>query len=221
MEVETVINSLKENIEEKKAAYNNQKGQKEQLEKRKETIISELENCKEQIDLLEQVNIYLQQVSDHARQQAKEQIEALVTQALQFVFGEEFSFEVEIEEKRSRPAAEFYVVSEYGEEKIRNRPQDARGGGVVDVVSLALRVAVLQTFSRPKILGPLVLDEPAKHVSEEYITRITKFLKNVSEMYARQIIVVTHQQHLSQVADKAFLVGLSGSKSEVKVNNNK
>ncbi|MFO7819779.1 MAG: ATP-binding protein [Halanaerobacter sp.] len=221
MEVEALVTSLKENIEEKKAAYNNQKGQKEQLEKRKENIISELENCKDQIDLLEQVNIYLQQVSDHARQQAKEQIEALVTQALQFVFGEEFSFEVEIEEKRSRPAAEFYVVSEYGEEKIRNRPQDARGGGVVDVVSLALRVAVLQTFSRPKILGPLVLDEPAKHVSEEYITRITKFLKNVSEMYARQIIVVTHQQHLSQVADKAFLVGLSGSKSEVEVNNSK
>ena len=219
MGVEKLVSTLKEDIEEKKAIYNNQKGQKEQLEENKEEIIKRLDKCKSEIDLLDQVNIYLQQVSDHARHQAKEQIEALVTQALQFVFGEQFSFEVEIEEKRSRPAAEFYVVSEYEDQTIKNRPQDARGGGVVDVVSLALRVAVLQTFSRPKILGPLVLDEPTKHVSEEYITRVTKFLKNVSEMYGRQIIVVTHQQHLSQVADKAFLVELSGSKSEVKVNN--
>jgi DNA repair exonuclease SbcCD ATPase subunit len=83
-----------------------------------------------------------------------------------------------------------------------------------------LRVAVLQTFSRPKIIGPLVLDEPAKHVSDEYITRVTKFLKNVSEMYERQIIVVTHQQHLSQVADKSLLVELDGSKSQVSTNNN-
>ena len=219
MAVEALLKNLKDDIEQKKAEYNNQKGQKEQLEKNKKEIINDLEQCRDKIDLLDQVNIYLQQVSDYARQQAKEQIEALVTQALQFVFGEQFSFEVEIEEKRSRPAAEFYVVSEYEDQKIKNRPQNARGGGVVDVVSLALRVAVLQTFSRPKILGPLVLDEPTKHVSEEYITQVTKFLKNVSEMYGRQIIVVTHQQHLSQVADKAFLVELEGSKSQVTVNN--
>lgn len=220
MEVKKIITSLQKDIEEKKATYNNQKGQQEQLEKNKKEIENNLKDCKEQIDLFEQVNIYLQQVSEHARQQAKEQIEALVTRALQFVFGEEFSFEVEISEKRSRPSAEFYVVSEYEDKKIKNKPQNARGGGVVDVVSLALRVAVLQTFSRPKILGPLVLDEPTKHVSEEYITRVTKFLRNVAEMYERQIIVVTHQQHLSQVADKSFLVELLGSKSEVKVNNN-
>ena len=219
MEVKALLKTLKDDIEQKKAEYNNQKGQKEQLEKNRKEVINKLEQCRNQIDLLDQVNIYLQQVSDYARQQAKEQIEALVTQALQFVFGEQFSFEVEIEEKRSRPAAEFYVVSEYDGQKIKNRPQDARGGGVVDVVSLALRIAVLQTFSRPKILGPLVLDEPTKHVSEEYIIQVTNFLKNVAEMYGRQIIVVTHQQHLSQVADKAFLVELEGSKSQLTVNN--
>ena len=219
-EVEQFLTALKDDIEQKKAVYNNKKGQKEQLEESREEIIKKLKDLREEIDLLEQVNIYLQQVSDYARQQAKEQIEALVTQALQFVFGEEFSFVVEIEEKRSRPAAEFYVVSQHGNQKIKNHPQDSRGGGVVDVVSLALRVAVLETFSKPKIVGPLVLDEPAKHVSEEYITRVTKFLKNVSEMYGRQIIIVTHQQHLSQVADRSLLVELNGSKSQVKANNN-
>jgi DNA repair exonuclease SbcCD ATPase subunit len=215
-----ILTALEEYIDKKKAVYNSQQGRKEQLEETRENISQQLIEAKEKIDLLDQVNIYLQQVSDYARQQAKEQIEALVTQALQFVFGEQFSFEVEIEEKRSRPAAEFYVVSQYGNQTIKNRPQDSRGGGVVDVVSLALRVAVLQTFSRPKIIGPLVLDEPAKHVSDEYITRVTKFLKNVSEMYERQIIVVTHQQHLSQVADKSLLVELDGSKSQVSTNNN-
>ncbi|MBC7106618.1 MAG: ATP-binding protein, partial [Firmicutes bacterium] len=110
---------------------------------------------------------------------------------------------------------EFYVASDYGGREVVNRPQDARGGGVVDVISLALRVALLQTV-RPPLPGPLMLDEPGKHVSEEYARSLALFLKSVSEMFGRQIVLVTHNQHLAEVGDRAFVVEMRDGESVVR-----
>lgn len=215
MELETAIEELTADLETKKEIYNNRKGQKQKLEAERSEKQKRLKTCQEERELLEQVNIFLQEVSQYARQQAKQQIERLVTQALQSVFGDEFSFQIDIEKKRNSFSAQFYVVSEHGEHEIKNIPQNARGGGVVDVVSLGLRVAMLETLQRPKVEGPLVLDEPAKHVSEEYLMNVTEFLKMVNERFDRQIIIVTHQQELAQIADKSFQVVLQAGISEV------
>ncbi|GAB6098666.1 chromosome segregation ATPase [Halanaerocella petrolearia] len=215
MEVENIIKQLETDIETKKEEYHNRKAEKKILEQRKKKKLTELTEYKEERELLEQVNIFLQEVSKYAREQARQQIELLVTQALQAVFGAGFSFEIEIEKKRNSFSAQFYVVSETGEEQIKNIPQNARGGGIVDVVSLGLRVAILETLRRPKVAGPLVLDEPAKHVSQEYITNVAKFLKTINERFNRQIIIVTHQQHLGQIADQAFKVELKAGESRI------
>ncbi|MCK8817761.1 ATP-binding protein [Natroniella sulfidigena] len=215
MKVEKFLNRLETNLQQKKSEYDRRQGRKEQLLEVKQQKKDDLEQVRVDRDLLDKVNILLQETSEYAREQAKQQIEALVTQALQYVFGDEFSFEIELKESRNQPAAEFYVVSQRGDYKLRNKPQDARGGGVVDVVSLALRVAILQSYQHPPLAGPLVLDEPAKHVSEEYIVNVTQFLKKVSEMFDRQVIVVTHQRHLTQVADRSFKVELIGEESQL------
>ena len=81
---------------------------------------------------------------------------------------------------------------------IKTKPEQSRGGGVIDIISLALRIAFLQ-IHKPKIEGPLILDEPAKHVSEDYIFNVADFLKRASEMFNRQIIIVTHNNHLSAI----------------------
>ncbi|AGB41539.1 hypothetical protein Halha_1601 [Halobacteroides halobius DSM 5150] len=213
--MEDIIKQLEKDIEIKKEEYHRRKGEEKRLKKVREKKEKELTEYQEEKELLDQVNIFLQEVSEYAREQARQQIELLVTQALQAVFGAQFSFEIEIEKKRNSFSAEFYVVSQAGEQEIKNIPQDARGGGVVDVVSLGLRVAILETLQRPKIGGPLVLDEPAKHVSEEYIVDVAKFLKTVNDRFQRQIITVTHQQHLSQIADQAFKVKMETGKSQI------
>lgn len=210
-----LIKELEANINHLKSSYNQQKGRKEQLEEDIEKKEKELLKCKSEIELLEQVNILFHETSEFAREQSRQQIESLVTNFLQYVFGENFSFEIEIRNRGGQPWADFYVVSQQGKYRVKNEPQDARGGGVVDVVSLALRIAILESHQKPKINGPVILDEPAKHVSEEYIVKVTRFLKQVNEMFGRQIIVVTHQQHLSEVADKAFRVELKEAKSQI------
>lgn len=198
--------------------YVMKKSIKEKLEKDLIVKESELEQIADLIDILEQVRFLLQRTSEYAREQIKQQIEMLVTHCLQFVFGPNLEFEIELNEVRGKTSAEFYVISIYDNEKIKTKPQDARGGGIVDVISLALRIAVIQNADTYKD-GPLILDEPAKHVSSEYISNVAQFLKQISDVFNRQIIMVTHNQYLSEIADLTYKVELKNGVSEVTVYN--
>ncbi|MXQ52301.1 ATP-binding protein [Shimazuella alba] len=168
----------------------------------------------QQQELFDKVRLLFQKSGEYARKQAKAQLETLVTNALQYVFGSSFRFEIDLSPAEKNPTAEFYVVTEWNGEIIRTKPQDARGGGVVDIISLALRIAFLETV-RPRLEGPILLDEPGKHVSEDYILPMTQFLQSVHETFERQILFVTHNAHLTESADQAFFVRLKDGKSEV------
>lgn len=183
---------------------------KEQLEMHKDNLY----NIEAELELLSKVNILFQKTSEFAREQAKNQIESLVTKCLQFIFESDIEFLIEIEEQRGKSNAEFYVVNKIEDMLIKTKPELSRGGGVVDIVSLALRIAFLQTH-KPKIQGPLILDEPAKHVSDEFIFNVADFLKQTSELFNRQIIMVTHNNHLAAIGSNAYRVEIKGAESTV------
>jgi len=206
------LNQLEKNITLLKEIVAKEEGKRdiliEQLNKNN-NLLSEI---KEQIELLEEVTLLFQKTSEFAREQAKSQIETLVTKCLQYIFESNVEFEIELSELRNKANAEFYVTNITDEFTIKTKPELSRGGGVVDIVSLALRIAFLQ-IHKPPIEGPLILDEPAKHVSEDYIYNVGDFLKETSEMFSRQIIMVTHNQHLSAIANQAYKVQLVNSES--------
>ncbi|SFJ25026.1 ATPase [Thermoflavimicrobium dichotomicum] len=190
------------------------KGIRDRILQQKREIEEKWHQLNQERELLEKVQILLQKSSDHAREQAKMQLETLVTKALQYIFGPMFRFEIELADHGGSPTAEFYVVTEWDGKIIRNRPQDSRGGGVVDIISLALRLALLETI-RPRLKGPVILDEPGKHVSEDFVVPMIEFLKSICETFDRQVIMVTHNTHLTESADQAFFVRLTGGKSEI------
>ena len=180
----------------------------------KSTYENDLTNILKEADLLEQVMILFQKTSEYARSQAKNQIENLVTKCLQYVFESNVEFRIEIDELRNKANAEFYVINDTPDFFLKTKPEQSRGGGVVDIVSLALRISFMQTH-KPSIEGPLILDEPAKHVSEEYIYNVGDFLRQSSSMFNRQIIMVTHNSHLAALSEDAYRVELTGTESSV------
>lgn len=189
-------------------------GKKEIIEEQIKTKSKKSLDIAEELELLSKVGALLHKTSEYAREQAKFQIESLVTKCLQYVFETDIEFLVEIDEQRGKSAAEFYVVNTIEDIILKTKPELSRGGGVVDIVSLALRIAFLQTH-KPKIEGPLILDEPAKHVSDEYIYNVSEFLNQTSELFERQIIMVTHNNHLASIGTMAYKVDLKGSISQV------
>ncbi|HOQ00683.1 MAG TPA: ATPase [Acetivibrio clariflavus] len=200
--------------EDAKKHFYNQKGKRDQLLEQRSDLERQLQKILNNIDILDRVKVLLQKVSEYAREQSRVQIEALVTNCLQYIFDSSLEFKIEINEVRGRPEAEFYVISKYGGTEIKTKPQDARGGGVVDIISLAIRIAMLEC-SNLENKGPIILDEPAKHVSDDYITQVAEFLKQVTKMFNRQVIMVTHNRHLSEMADKWYRIEMNDGVSVV------
>ncbi|QQY80676.1 hypothetical protein EDD65_105195 [Keratinibaculum paraultunense] len=204
-ELESYISNMKSYI-------SKEQGKKEKILEQIQEHENLIQKIESKIQLMEKVSVLLQNTSEFARNQAKIQVESLVTNCLQYIFENNVEFKIEINELYGKPNAEFYVLTKTKEGTIKTKPELSRGGGVVDIISLALRIAFLEIY-KPKIEGPLILDEPAKHVSEEYIFNVADFLKKTSELFNRQIIMVTHNNHLSSIGTKAYRVYLKESRS--------
>lgn len=186
------------------------------LEGQKAAKAAELADARTDIDTWRQVQALLSKVSDFAREQLKLRIEETVTAALQTVFGDQYEFRIVLRQVGGQPAAEWQVASRYGEETIESSPEDSNGGGLVDVISLALRLAVLE-LARPSLGGPLVMDEPGKMISAEYAPHVADFLKAYAARTGRQGFLVTHNRSLAEAADVAIHVAKNGDLSEVTV----
>jgi DNA repair exonuclease SbcCD ATPase subunit len=185
--------------------------QRDLLRQQKEAARKRLEKAEAELRNYDLVQILLQKTSEYARQQAKKQIEEIVTSALSVVFGKDYRFIVNIEVKANQPVAEYWLESEGVTTQLKPPDYD-RGGGVADVVSLALKLAVGELSG---IRGPLFLDEVGKHVSQEYAPNVAFFLKEFSQKFNRQIVLITHNPHLAEIGDVSLQVRQTGGKSKV------
>lgn len=207
------LEELNKKLEQINSKLNIEKGKLQVISQNFENTKKELDKKIKYEDLLTKVILLFQKTATYAREQSKRQVEDLVTRCLQFIFETDIEFLIELSEKRSVPNAEFYVRSNYDEGySIITKPELERGGGVVDIISIALRIAFIQ-LHKPVLQGPIILDEPGKHVSEDYIFNLGDFLSKSSSLFKRQIIMVTHNAHLAQICDKSYSVDIKNGVS--------
>lgn len=215
----TTLSNIEFSLSELRSRYNQALGQKEMLERQKIEKEEALIKAKHDIEIWQKVQALFSKVSEFARTQLKARIEETVTAALQAVFErDDIAFEIEMRTINNQPAASWSVISCYGTgddiATVSGSPEDARGGGVSDVVSLALRLALLE-LARPRPLGPVLLDEVGKHVSRNYAPNVAAFLKQYAQKTGRQIILITHDPNLTEVADVSYKVSQENGVSEV------
>ena len=74
------------------------------------------------------------------------------------------------------------------------------GDGIVDIVALALRVAVL-CLDRRKLRRLLILDEPCGAVSVNYQQVLGAMIKQLSDMLDLQVIMVAAHGSTMQIPD--------------------
>lgn len=141
-------------------------------------------------------------------------IESLVNRALKTIY-KDLTFRIELDEERNRNIAKIVVRKEGQGEYFEGDPLDTSGGTVSQIISLALRISILEKSINPKFEGPLILDEPLTFLDESSKKLIGDFLKKVSEILKRQIILITHDRILMEIGDKTFYVKFVDGKSEV------
>jgi DNA repair ATPase RecN len=170
-----------------------------------------IEDAQEQAAVYEQAAALLRSYSTEAAEKLRSDIEKLVTYGVQSVFGDEsLSFKVTNRVLRGVQVVEFALVSNGVERPVLG----SHGGGVAEVVGFILRVVVVLLSSRRPFL---VLDEPFARVSVNYRPRLAQFVAELVERTSLQLLIVTHDADLPEVADRHYRLTLREGKTEVQL----
>jgi DNA repair exonuclease SbcCD ATPase subunit len=185
------INKLFQFLTEKEIEYNLAK---------KKTLKSKLQLkiIENKLIELEKIKIIILEIAKQSKEEIKEYIENIVTNALQIVYGNEYSFEMNIHQKRDQEEIYFYLARNDG--TLLEFRKDTVAGGMVDIAHLGLRLAILSIINAEPIL---LLDEPLKFLGK-YSYMGGQILKELSKEFNLQILLITHDQELVNIADKVF-----------------
>lgn len=150
---------------------------------------------------LEKLKALIIELGNKTQKEILDYIEETVTLALQSVYGESFSFKIQVETKRDQQEVSFFVEEE-GE--LFEPKDDTTSGGVIDVCSFALRM-ILWSLENPQVSPVLILDEPFKNVSKgNYIFAVSQMVKEIAKLLNLQLIYVTHEESLKENADNVI-----------------
>lgn len=151
-----------------------------------------LEKTTESLAAATEAQELAQQVAQQVQQQAHEQIASVVSQCLETVFDEPYTFRIIFDRKRGRTEARL-VFERDGEEF---DPLTASGGGVVDVAAFALRLSCLM-LSKPALRKTLVFDEPFRFIhGDTYRDRVRLMVEKLSADLGVQFIIATGIEEL-------------------------
>jgi hypothetical protein len=207
----STLKSIEERYLERRTAHAMRAGQKAQLDAQYMAALKEKAELERRQDLYLRTQALLVKASGAARALAQEKIEHLVTMALGAITGSPYRFAMEVVTHGGNPTVRFTVINPAG---VELDPLDSCGGGIVDICSMALRIAILEMYE-PKIEGPILLDEDFKFLSKDHIRATVEFLHTLVEKTGRQLILVTHDQELAAGADATFEVIPAGESSQI------
>lgn len=189
-----------------------QKGMKIQIEQTITKTITGVREKKRDLQRHEKALSIIREVGLKTQQQLEVHISDITTLAQEAIFDDPYKVVVEFVQRRNKTECD--ITFERDGERIN--PLQASGGGPVDVAAFALRAASW-SMQNPRSRNVLILDEPFRYLSVGLLPKAGEMLKQLSEKLDLQIIMVTHEEELAEMADKVFQVLMKRGKSIVAV----
>lgn len=208
-------NTLERAYNDRVARYNMAYGTYTKLKQDHETATNSLKQMESDLLTSNGIRTLYEKTADEARGYAKNKLEDRITEALQHVFGPNYKFVIDITRKNNKPHAECFIETNRGAEGIIRTSPVRNGGGVVDIIAIAARFAMILLTTGPKLRGTIVFDEPGKHVSAEYSGKLGEFLKYISSAFGRQIINVTHNDDIKHISDITYYVNVVNGEPQI------
>jgi len=203
--IKTSIKSLEENV-------SSLKGKVDILENQYQESTDKLVELKE-LEILNTKSVELLNLVQKATKELIKNIfEKITTHALQYIHqNDAYTFELEFGKRGNLPEMNFCIKTPEMQEA--HDILETRGGGSCDIISLALRLVLLEVSKNE---GFLFLDEPSKHLDNpETIDKMIEFIKETQKDTGRQIFVITHKQEIVDSVDNPIIIESPEEKTKV------
>jgi len=191
------------------------KGERNQLKQQIKVYRLEIRSLTALRDNLEQARGIIRDVGLKTQQQLQFHISDITSLALNAVFEDPYELKVEFVQRRNKTECDLMFVRDGKEID----PLEASGYGAVDVAAFALRVASW-SMQQPRTRNTIILDEPMRFLSEDRQPYASQMIKELSDRLGMQFIIVTHEEALTQYADKVFQVSIKDKVSQIKTKEN-
>ena len=168
---------------------------KDSLEEKQEKIQKDMNDINKETDSLLELKDFLMSVSANYRDQLCNLFTSLVTEALTSIFEKDIRFNIKLYSYRNEPAIDVSVI----EDNLEVDPQKSCGVGLNDIISFVIKIIFIYLKKSSKII---ILDEPLKFLSRDYIEQSSNFIHEISKRMNIQIILVSHKHDLEISCDK-------------------
>ena len=182
---------------------------KDSLEEKKEKIQEDISAINNEASSLTELKDFLMTVSANYRDQLCNLFTSLVTEALTSIFEKDIRFNIRLYSYRNEPAIDISVI----EDNLEVDPQKSCGGGLNDVISFVIKIIFIYLKRSSKII---ILYEPLKFLSRDYIEQSSNFIHEISKRMNIQIILVSHKPDLEISCDKLITIEKNENRSTVK-----
>lgn len=193
-EIENKLNTLKVKKQSNEELLKSRKQRLEEIKTETEEVLKSISVC--------------QSVATEVQKQLSVKIDTIVNLALATCFGDEYTFKLNYVPARGKTEVEFLLLQNGKEID----PMNQNGGGLVDILCFALRVAVFNISHTDDVM---VFDEPFRFVSKGLREKVAEVVHTFSERLNIQIVEVTHVEELMDNSDKRFVIKKINKVSEV------
>lgn len=191
---------MKEVIEELKV-------KKARLEEKVRELELKIVQLRRKEDLLRKVKRVISASLDTCSSRVQSFIEEAVTDGLKIVYGKSLEFRLEKVNTGGWPGFTFKLGKEG-----HFRSLLCYGGGIRSIISTILRFVIAHHLTKNMLF---ILDEVGSNISREYQSNFGVLLKTFSKKFNRQVILITHQAKVAELADCVISVDLENDKSIV------
>lgn len=149
-------------------------------------------------EILRKTELVITEIAQKVLGSSSGVIDQLVTGGLRAVFTDQkLEFKTKIDRYRGKTAMKFELLHNDHQAPL----MEGYGGGVIVVIGILLRVAVIMALNLRRVL---LLDESLANVAEQYVPNVSALLKKLCRELGFTILLVTHSEHFAEEADTHY-----------------
>lgn len=197
-----IMTETKQKLDKIKTKLIELKTKKEILETNLKAQTSKLDKTKSDKEILQEAVLVVQQAINETQQNLEVHINPIINASLSEVLEEPYTFNVRFGARgKSTKTSEIWFELSKDGILLEDKLVDQVGGGVVHLIALALRASIL--VLNKSVSKVLIFDEPLVALrGKDYPIKAAELIKSLSNKLNIQIIIVSHEMALKEIADK-------------------